>query len=383
MFTIISFLLVLSVIVFAHEFGHYFVARKIGIIPKEFGFGMPPRIIGWYKDKMGKWKKVRGSKDVDDASDTIWSLNALPLGGFVALGEDDEESDDPNHFINKKIWQKSAVLVAGVSMNIILAAVLISLGFLLGMPQDLENINSRAIVSDPKIQIAQVFPNSPAEKAGLEMGDTILSINNQKFDTYQDLQRYVDEHTGEELEYLIKRNNEELKIKVTPELRADTNKGGVGIAIAETGIVRYPWYLVIFEGIRTTLILTWAIIVAFYEMVKGLILGHGMSAEVAGPVGIATLTGQVARMGFVYLLQFTALLSINLAIINILPFPALDGGRLLFLLIEKIKGSPVSRKVEGAIHYAGFGILMLLIILVTYQDIVKLIDFKALFNKIF
>jgi len=381
--TVISFLAVLSVIVFVHELGHYGVARKIGVRAKEFGFGMPPRLIGWYKNKEGGWKNVKGGKEVDDAADTIWSINWLPLGGFVQLGEDDESSDDPDHFINKKIWQKSAVLAAGVTMNVLLAMVLISIGFMIGLPQDLDNIGSRAKVSDRKIQVIQVIPDSPAENAEIEVGDVILSVNGVSFEKHADLLAFLDQHVDEELVYKIKRKGDIIEKKITPESRDDTGRAGIGVAIAETGVVKYPWYLSLFEGIKTTIFLTWAIFVAFFEMIKGLIVGNGMSAEVAGPVGIAVLTGEVARMGFVYLLQFTALLSINLAIINALPFPALDGGRLLFLAIEKIKGSPVKREVEGIIHYIGFALLMTLIVFVTFKDVTKHINFSSLWDKIF
>lgn len=381
--TIIVFLAVLSLIVFVHEFGHYYTARKIGVKAKEFGFGMPPRAIGWYKNKEGKWKKVYGGKEVDDADDTIWSLNWLPLGGFVQLGEDDETSEDPNHFINKKIWQKAVVLFAGVSMNVVLAMVLISIGFMVGLPQNLDNIGSRAEISQRKIQIIQIMPDSPAASSELAIGDVIVSLNGNVFSKHEDMLNYLDAHVNEEVKYEIKRSGEWLEKTIIPELRGDTSRAGIGVAIAETGIVKYPWYLSIFEGIKATIFLTWAIMVAFYEMIKGLIVGNGVSAEVAGPVGIAVLTGEVARMGIIYLLQFTALLSINLAIINAFPFPALDGGRLLFLAIEKVKGSPVKRQVEGIIHYIGFALLMGLILLVTFKDVTKHVNFGSLWDKIF
>jgi len=151
----------------------------------------------------------------------------------------------------------------------------------------------------------------------------------------------------------------------------ETGRGGVGIGIVETGIVRYPWYLAIWEGITATLFLTWAIIVAFYELIKGLIIGQGVSVDIGGPVRIAQITGDAARMGLSYIINFAAFLSINLAIINFLPIPALDGGRVLFLMIEKIKGSPIKRETEATIHNIGFVLLMILIVLVTYKDIAR------------
>jgi regulator of sigma E protease len=384
--TIIIFFIVLSVLVLAHELGHFAMARKFGVKAEEFGLGFPPRAFGIYKNDQGQWKFVRGAKEVSDSPKTIYSINWLPLGGFVKIkGENGEDQVEPDSFASKKIWQRAFMLSAGVVMNIVLAAVLISFGFIIGLPQSLDGqLNSQANVSDKKIQIMQVMENTPAALAGLKIGDTIVAIDNQSFVNYQELQSYVAASIDKNLNYKIKRGQDLIEVGITPKLMAETNRGGIGVAITETGIVSYPWYLAIFEGIKMTLLLTWAIIVAFYELIKGLILGHGVTADLSGPVGIATLTGQVARMGLTYLLQFTALLSINLAVINFFPFPALDGGRILFLIIEKIKRSPVKREVEGAIHNIGFALLMLLVLIVTVRDVARFGDvFKNIWDKMF
>lgn len=370
--TIIIFLLVLSLLVFVHEAGHFWVAKRFGLRPKEFGFGMPPRILGYYKNAEGKWKKVKGSEDPQDAADTIYSINYLPLGGFVALGEDDETSTDPNHFHNKPAWQRTLILAAGVSMNLLLAAVLISFGLVIGLPQTIDENDDQAIVSNRQILVAEVMPDSPALAAGLAVNDAILRINGQEFKHVEDLQNYVNAHTGEEISYAIRRGQAELEIKVTPELRTDTNMGGIGIGIVETGIVRYPFFTALWNGIKTTVFLTWYIILAFFSLIKDLLLGRGVSVELGGPVRIAQITGDAARMGLPYLINFSAMLSINLAIINALPFPALDGGRILFIGLEKIMRRPVRKEMEGKIHYVGFIILLILIALVTYKDIARL-----------
>jgi len=369
--TIITFIVVLSILVFAHELGHFWVAKKNGLIPKEFGFGFPPRAWGIYKSTDGSWKQIRGKKDVNDAVGTIYSVNWVPLGGFVNLEEDEDGGDDPNHFSNKKIWQRAVILLAGVTMNIILAAFLFSIGYMVGLPQALDDVNSNAKIRDRQIQIIEVASDSTAAKAGLELGDMIVSVDGREIADYAQLLEYTDENTGRELNYKIKRGGEEKDFNILVETRPETNKGGIGISIAEIGIVRYSILRSIWEGIRTTVLLTWLIIVAFYQLIKGLILGQGLSIELGGPVRIAQMTGDVVRMGFAYLINFTAILSINLAIINALPFPALDGGRILFLIIEKIKGSPVKKEVEGVIHYIGFALLMLLVVLVTYRDIAR------------
>ncbi len=381
--TLIVFIIVLSVLVFVHELGHFWVARKFGVKAEEFGIGFPPRAFGIYKNKDGKWKKIIGNKQVDDAADTIYSVNWFPLGGFVKLGEDEEGGDNPNHFTNKKIWQRVSIISAGVIMNIILAAILITVGFMMGLPQSLDNTGHSAQIYDKKIQIVEVMPDSPAQAAGLQIGDVIAGINGKQFIGYKDLQKFVNNHTGEELSYSIKRDQKEITKNIKPVIMKETGAGGVGVGIIETGIVKYPFFTAIWEGIKTTIFLTWAIIIAFYELIKGLVMGHGMSADIAGPVGIAAMTGRVARMGFVYILQFTALLSINLAIINFLPFPALDGGRIVFLFIEKIKGSPVKRELEAAIHNIGFALLMLLILVVTFKDVAKFgYWFKMIWDKV-
>lgn len=273
-------------------------------------------------------------------------------------------------------------------MNIILAAVLLSAGLMIGLPQVLDGgVDERAIVSNEQVQILEVLKDSPAEEAGLKMGDMILSVDGNEVSSVLVLQEYIKDKEGLVVDYAIKRGQEIINLDITPVVREDirsAGNAGVGIAIVSSGLVKYPWYLAIVEGVKYTFLLTWAIMVAFYELIIGLFLGRGVGAEIAGPVGIASLTGQVARMGFVYILQFTAILSVNLAILNFLPFPALDGGRVIFLIIEKIKGSPVKKEVEAIIHNTGFAILMLLVLIVTIKDIAKYSDvFMGFIGKIF
>jgi len=372
--TIITFVLVLSLLVFVHELGHFITARRFGIKAEEFGFGFPPRVWGMYKNAEGKWKHVWGKREVTDCPTTVYSINLIPMGGFVKIKGEDGESLEKDSFAVRKIWQRAVVLSAGVLMNIILAAVLISSGLMIGMPQDLEELSPGAVVRDRQIQIIQIASPSPAKDAGIMVGDIIISINGQTFDNYQSIQKITDENVGKSLDYKIKRGTEIIDFMVTPEMSQEVKKGIIGVNLVEIGIVKYPWYRAIWQGVQSTASLTWAILVAFYDLFRGLVLGHGVSGDVAGPVGIATLTGRVARMGLIYVLQFTALLSINLAIINFLPFPALDGGRVLFLIIEKIKGSPVKRKVENVIHNIGFALLMLLVLVVTFRDVLKVSD---------
>jgi len=384
--TIITFFAVLSLLVFVHELGHFWMARRFGLIPKEFGFGFPPRAWGIYRNKAGKWQQVKGKKEVTDAAGTVYSINWLPLGGFVNIGEDDTGvAEGANHFHNKPIYQRAVILLAGVTMNIILAAALISFGFMIGLPQVLEDLRPEAIVSNEQIQIVDVLPGTPAALSELKVGDVILNIDGQTFDKTTEVQEYNKTKEGQMIVYQLRRGSEVLDKNITPEVMEETGEAGAGIGIVESGLVRYPVPIAVWEGIKSTILLFITIILAFYELIKGLILGTGAGAQIAGPVGIAVITGQVARMGFIYILQFAAMLSINLAIINGLPFPALDGGRVLFLIIEKIKGAPVKRELEGTIHYIGFALLMLLVLVVTFKDLSRFGDtfrmiWKAIFN---
>ena len=369
--TIVTFFLILSVLVFVHEFGHFWVARKFGVKAEEFGFGFPPRVFGFYKAKDGKWKKIAGNGEVKDAADTVYSVNWIPMGGFVKLGEDDESSSDPGHFTNKPVWQRIAIIMAGVTMNVILAAVLISAGYTVGLPQTLDDAGPRAIITNRQTQVVEILPESPAGRAGLEAGDVILAVDGRPVSGVDELRRYAREKLGARADVTVRRGGEEFTSVITPEIIPESGEAGIGVGVVDTGLVRYPFYLAVWEGVKSTAMLFVAIIAAFGEILKSLFMGRGVGADLAGPVGIAVLTGQVARLGFVYIMQFAAILSVNLAIINAFPFPALDGGRLIFLLLEKAIGRPVKRSVEAVIHNVGFALLMVLIVAVTYRDIAR------------
>jgi len=421
--TIIIFLVLLSILVLVHEWGHFITARKFGVGAEEFGLGFPPRIFGFQIWRERRLKKIAESENIElkleatplvDGSEviketiideklevdesylvrrfnfikgsreiteeerkhgTVFSFNLFPIGGFVKIkGENGEDKTDATSFGSKPIFKRIIILSAGVIMNIVLAAVIIIIGLGLGSPQALDEntLPQGAKISNRQIQIMLVGAGSPAEQAGLKPGDAILSIDSKTFTDYSEVQIFVADKAGQKLNYTIKRGSETFTKEITPQLMATTNKAGVGISIAETGVVRYPWYRAIIEGLKLTGLLIWAIIVGLATIIGRLFSGHSVSADVAGPIGIAALTGQMADLGFAYVAQFGALLSLNLAVINFIPFPALDGGRILFLIIEKIKGSPIKQKTEAIIHNLGFLILIGLIVLVTLKDIIKL-----------
>lgn len=380
--TILLFIIILGLLVFVHEFGHFISAKKLGAKVEEFGFGFPPRAIGVYKTQEGK-TKIIFKKTPPSAARTIYSLNWIPLGGFVKIkGEDGEGKHDPESFASKPVWKRAIILSAGVTMNFVLAAVIMSIGFGAGMPQVIDRTAKGAKIKNQSFQIISVGKDSPASWAGLLPGDEIISVDGKRLD-FPALQAYATSRVGKEVNYFIKRNESEFSVKITPSILKETGYGGIGVGLVEVGIVSYPWYLAIWRGISEMFFFTKEIIIAFATLIKDLFIGRGASVDLSGPIGIAVLTGRVARLGFSYILQFTAVLSVNLAVVNVLPFPALDGGRLLFLAIEKIRRRPVSQKLETAIHNIGFTLLMILVVAVTYGDFVKFGDkFQNLWENI-
>jgi len=382
--TVIIFVLVLSVLVFAHELGHFFTARRFGVKAEEFGFGFPPRALGFYRNRAGRWRRVVGSQSWDKLANsadetippapkaTIYSLNWLPLGGFVKIkGENGEGVDDQDSFAAKKIWQRIIILSAGVLMNIVLAWFLFSFGYIIGFPQSTDSLGKQARVSETQVVVAQVLPDSVASRAGFQEGDIILKVADETVVSEVSLQDLVARRADQATKIMIERDGAKQELEVTP-LALGNDRATIGVAIFSAGLVRYPFFSAFWEGAKTTGWLLKEIVIAFGNLLYQLFIGQPVGDQFAGPVGIANITGQAARQGFAYLLQFTALLSLNLAIINILPLPALDGGRILFLLIEKIKGKPVRREVENWIHNIGFLLLIALVIFVTYKDIIKL-----------
>ncbi|HZJ41180.1 MAG TPA: RIP metalloprotease RseP [Candidatus Saccharimonadales bacterium] len=385
--TIIIFALVLSVLIFVHELGHFMTARRLGVRADEFGFGFPPRAVGFYKNKNGKWQRVVGSKtyeSLEQSADakkipavgsTIYSLNWLPIGGFVKIkGENGEGENDPDSFAAKKIWKRVIILAAGVIMNILLAWVIFSIGYMMGLPQATAELGPKAIISEQLVAVIDVLPDSPAALAGLQPGDLISKINGEVVATETDVQRIIGARGGQETEIVISNNGEDKMLNVTPaaNLNGAEGRAAIGVSIMAAGTVRYPFFNSIWEGVKTTIWTLKEIFVAFGNLIGSVFNGKSVAGDFAGPVGIANITGQAARLGIIYLLQLTALLSLNLAVINILPFPALDGGRIFFLIIERIKGKPVRRDVEAVIHNVGFMALIALILFITYKDIVKL-----------
>ena len=353
--TILIFIVVLGVLVFAHEFGHFIAAKKSGMKVEEFGFGFPPRAVGIKR------------------GDTVYSINWIPLGGFVKIkGESGDHRDEPDSFASKSSWRRFVVLIAGVAMNLVLAAVLLSVGFMSGLPSVIDEATpASARIQNEAIQVLRVVPGSPAEEAGIPVGAKIAAIDGRVFETAKEARDYIGSRETNVVQFTVLLEDGSYVDRIlTPRLLEGQQIVGVGIGFMKTGVVSFSPPAAVYYGVVATGNYTVEVVRGFYGLIKNLIVHQNVSADLSGPVGIAVMTGEAARLGFAHLLQFTAILSINLAVINVLPFPALDGGRILFLAIEKVRRRKGSEIVEGWAHTFGFLLLMIVVILVTYRDLV-------------
>ncbi|HZJ18006.1 MAG TPA: RIP metalloprotease RseP [Patescibacteria group bacterium] len=368
--TIVAIIVVLSILVLVHEFGHFIVAKLLKIKVEEFGFGLPPRAFGIKR------------------GETIYSINFLPIGGFVKLfGEDEagsgklklkgqkEKTKDMNRaFFARPAWQRLLVVVAGVVMNFLLAVVIFSYLF------------SAVGVSTPgkKVVITNLSDNSPAIEAGLKVGDTIEEINGKKVTDAGQILTVTKKYLGEKISIKVKNENEKVRdVEITPRKEYPKDEGPMGVSISQNvEIKKYPWYEAPLVGVKEALNISFLIISGIGMIFYQLIVSGSVPGDVAGPVGIAQLTGKFVKLGIYPLMSFVSFFSLNLAILNILPIPALDGGRLLFILIEVVTGRKVNRKFEGYAHAIGMALLLGLIILITAHDLVRLFSGQPILPNI-
>ncbi len=412
--TVLIFILILSVLVMVHEAGHFFVAKILKIKVEEFGFGLPPRAFGIKR------------------GETVYSVNWLPIGGFVRLygedlpadalpetlrvsmragthqalqageagagsvklkvkspaspagGEKLKVKDLGRAFFARPAWQRAIVIVAGVVMNFVLAVTIISYLFsAVGVP-----------VPGDKVFVAQVTKNSPADKAGLTKEDQILSVNNIKITSASQLVSETRKHLGEKITLKVKdpsfakatagkQRSEIRELEVTPRKVFPKTEGPMGVSVAQSvEVKKYAWYLAPFLGTMEALGQSWMILSGLGMILYQLLFFGSVPGGVAGPVGIAQLTGQFVQVGIYAVLSFVALLSLNLAILNILPFPALDGGRLFFIIIEILTGKKVNQRFEGYAHAIGMAVLLGLIALITLHDIFRLVTGQPILPQI-
>lgn len=355
---IIVFIFCLGFLIFVHELGHFLAAKKSGIEVEEFGIGFPPRLWGF---------KGKG---------TIYSINALPFGGFVRiLGEDGKEKDNKKSFASRKPLVRAKILAAGITVNLIFGIVLLSVGYFVGLPVAVDESNITKL-KDINLSILSVSSGSPAEEAGIKSGDVVLKVGADGQEASQlvseDFQSFVKNNQGKELTLVLTRGKNILEKKVTGRLDPPEGQGALGVMIGEVGTLRYSWWQSIVFGVKDGVRIFLNIFVLLFYVIKSLFTHDHLVGSLVGPVGIVALGGQTVRLGLGYALQFLAGLSINLAAMNLIPFPGLDGSRILFVLIEKLKGKPVSLRTENAIHSLGFVALILLTVIITTKDIIRL-----------
>lgn len=353
--TVLTFVGLLFVLVLAHEWGHFFTARRFGVRVDEFGFGFPPRLAKlWHR---------RG---------TDFTLNTIPLGGFVRLkGEDGSDAADSDSFAHQKAWKRLIILFAGVAMNFLLGFFIFFGVYAYGVDTVVSK-NDSAVVTNARAIIGGVVKGSPAERAALQPGDEIISVNGVNIFNADQVRAGIRAAEGREVTLKIKRAGAEQEVRATPALLS-VGVVALGIEVYDYGHVQFA----VLPAARLAASDTYETSLLIFKTIGGIIktfLSHGRLEEgVSGPVGIAVVTGQVARAGFVPFLQLVALMSINLGVLNALPFPALDGGRALFVVLEKILRKKVRMEIERSAHIIGFALLMALVVAVTYRDIVGLL----------
>jgi regulator of sigma E protease len=379
---ILIFIAVIIVLIVVHEFGHFVAAKLSGMRVDEFGLGYPPRAM--------TFAKVGG---------TSYTLNWLPFGGFVKIFGEDGEGGDPRAFSKRPRVLQALVLIAGIAMNLLFAYVLITGALIVGTPRALSDTeiatshtDQFSKARDSELMVASVIPGSPAALAGLLPGDSIVSakdrlgafapigeetyLGNQLPPDPKNFSAFV-AHSGKNaITLVIKRNGEEQTITTTPAegvVESDPTRYALGVALATVGVVPLPFGAAIVEGAS----LTWGAIeltaVGLSNFFYGIFTFSADLSQVSGPIGIAGAVGTASMQGLGYLFSIMAIISINLALINLIPVPALDGGRLLFVIVESIIRRPIKASVANAINSIGFILLVLLMVVVTAHDIFKIV----------
>ncbi len=329
--TALATIFVFFIVVVFHEFGHFIVAKTSGIKVHEFAIGMGPKLF-----KINK-------------GDTDYTLRLLPIGGYVKMEGEDEHSDDLRSFSRKPIGIRMAVIAAGAIMNFILAIIVFSIySYSVGVPTT---------------TIDKVTEKLPAYEAGIRAGDTITSVDNYSVNSWEDIKKFINASDGKEIKVKVLRNERELNFTIKPIIEKNDNRLIIGISPK----MKKSILLSIKNGFENMIM----ILGLMFQFIFMLFKGKVGSGDISGPVGIVYLVGEAARSGFLYVLYIAGFISINLGFFNLLPIPALDGSRLVFLLIEFVRGKPVNPEREGFIHFIGFVFLILLMLVVAYKDIIK------------
>lgn len=337
--SILVALIVIGVIVMVHELGHFLTARRLGIRVREFGIGMGPKLKKW------------------EHGGVMYSLRLFPVGGFVNFYGEDEEIDDPDAFSRQKPWKRFLTILAGPASNILFAFV-ITICLLVAVGESVPRINT-------------IEPGSSAQAAGIEVGDKVIAVNGQHVNFAAEAYMLITENNKNDAVTLSVQRGDETKTyeDVAYTLNAEQNSRIVGITFDKT-----PQHFGFFEAIGMSFSWIVFVIKEMLAVIGGLFTGAQSTQALVGPVGTISLIGQTAQNGLYWLLQLAVLISVNLGIVNLIPFPALDGSRLVFIGVEKIRGKPISPEKEGLVHFVGLIVLLGLMVLFTYQDIARLIS---------
>ena len=359
---VLPFLIVLTVLVFVHELGHYAIARYNNVRVMVFSIGFGPELFGW-----------------TDKSETRWKISAIPLGGYIKMfgeGESEHpggdiqpttESEQKISFAHKRLSQRTAIVFAGPLANFIFAIIMLSgLFSIVGQP------------FTPPI-VTSVQPGSAAEEAGIIAGDTIAQIDGRSIERFEEVQQIVSLSPAQLMTIILRRDNTEVSLQVTPKLIEETDRlgnvhrlGRLGVMGQGADILRHDPFTAVYQAGKETLFLTSGSL----KVVGQMISGSRNTDELGGPIRIAQMSGEFAKVGVVPLIWFTALLSINLGLINLFPIPMLDGGHLLFYAIEGIRGKPLGEKTQEIGFRIGLAFVFGLMIFVTINDLVQLHFFK-------
>jgi len=374
--TILIFFIVLAVLILVHELGHFLVAKRAGVKVEEFGLGFPPRLWGV------KW------------GETLYSLNWIPFGGFVKILGENAEEDNPESIIpieekerslsSRSRFIQALVLVAGVTFNILLAWLILSFGLWVGLPTSRDGVPTGFELDQVRLVVTEVVKDSPASLVGMKGGETILYVKNSQEvldkPSVTDLQKFVANNSNQKISLgYSKEFNDNIpvnpvEVELQPKLSSASGRAVIGVSLTEIGILKLPFFSAIIEGFKLTALVLWSIVLALGNLVSGIFQGQtAVLSSVTGPVGLIGVIGSSASMGFFYLLNLVAVISLNLAVINLLPFPALDGGRVLFLAIEGLIKKPLSPKFVNFANAFGFYLLIGLMLVLTYRDILRLL----------
>ncbi len=360
--TTVIFLLILGILVFVHELGHFLVARKNGVLVEEFAFGFRPRL----------WSKKRG--------ETTYAINLIPLGGYVRLFGETDQQTGKRSLRSKSVWQRFQILVAGSVMNFLLGIVVLMVLFTVGFNPIFPGVSSNPFVSSgQEVIIKAINPGSPAAQMGLAAGDILKTVNGQVIATDQDFILATRDLLGQEITINFVRDGGVGTVKLTPRVAPPAGEGPIGAVIATTGEVKTEFWKAPAAAVWESGRIVGLSAVTFVDFAKNLIIKQQVSDDVTGIIGIGELTGKTRRLGFDYLLQLVAIVTLGLGIVNLMPILPLDGGHIAALGYEKAAGRPLSERQLGTLATAGLLFVLLAFVVVTYKDIIRFNVLERLF----